>query len=225
MKKQLLKSALIAVAGVGLLAGSAMALSLDAGYSWSSADYWTGSQPDADFRLVIHNDWNLGGFGLYSVANIGSPSSPYRLSLFNDSDSLGAEATIVWTNVGGSGSILDAQVYKGGVLAFTALDFGTVFGFYGQKQCADGWCGSEYWYTDARLNGDKQEHVFVSYQGGANPALDNAYIYVAGSKDDRDPLGKMQAIDLNPVPEPASMLLFGAGLLGLAGTVRRNRKS
>lgn len=36
--------------------------------------------------------------------------------------------------------------------------------------------------------------------------------------------GFVDSVSLNPVPEPTTMLLFGTGLIGLAGVVRRKKK-
>ena len=58
---------------------------------------------------------------------------------------------------------------------------------------------------------------FAAYLGTPSGLAANTNIIIQGSTG--------QSIDVNiqPVPEPASLWLFGSGLLGLGGLVRRKR--
>jgi len=52
---------------------------------------------------------------------------------------------------------------------------------------------------------------------------DDSYLYVSNSVDHYS-WDKITVIDVGPVPAPASVLLFGSGLLGLAGIRRKHNK-
>lgn len=73
---------------------------------------------------------------------------------------------------------------------------------------------AQYWDTNQRASGSDIELVF-----GLNPLQGGTQFNLTGWNLS----GSGSAIG-NPVPEPASMLLFGAGLAGLAGLRRRRNK-
>ncbi|MBA3015834.1 MAG: PEP-CTERM sorting domain-containing protein [Proteobacteria bacterium] len=94
----------------------------------------------------------------------------------------------------------------------TPKAFGNVFGFYfsGAQN------PNSFFYTDAFYNGGI-EYVSIDYTP-----------YVASIRFDFGNNGTIDAIinttDVAPVPEPATMLLLGTGLVGLAGTTRKRMK-
>lgn len=53
--------------------------------------------------------------------------------------------------------------------------------------------------------------------------LDSLVFRAAGTNDSYG--GYLDAVSMNPVPEPATMLLFGAGIAGVAGMARRRKRS
>jgi len=168
----------------------------------------------------------------FATSNIfGVYSGGQYVQLFSGAQAAGAQALL---SIKSDGSVF---VNFGD----TGVDFaGNNFGFYLDSSMNAAGILS---HSDTALNADGLDHLAV-YQGtntddvalpGLAPGLwtNNEYIlawedlYGGGDRDYTDMVVMVESVNPNPVPEPATILLMGVGLIGLAGYSRKklNKKS
>lgn len=142
---------------------------------------------------------NLGdySFGIYWVDDSGAVSDTLEVTFS------GIFGELDWAQDGALYDVADYFSYDGSTYT-VAQDEENHFGFYFSD-------GTTTIYTDEDLN-----------TTGATLELQitpTAYTFSYG-----DATATVFVDDISPTPEPASMLLFGAGLVGLAGVRRRKMK-
>ena len=225
MKNMWLKSAILAVAGVGLLAGSALATPIEL---ISNGDFDAGLS-----SWVTHGDVSVANAGPFASAQgmngnyalLGLHTTSGNSTLRQDFDVTGIDEITVsfnwafdyWDNSYSADDTFLSFVRQDGnpAMRITMVDLQTqgtfwnpdinlAYGTFSQTYDISGYTTDE-----ARLIFRLKEEADNNWLSGTASLAGIDNVSITGTA---------------PVPEPATMLLFGTGLAGLAGVARRKKK-
>ncbi len=184
--------------------------------------YWSITAAGGSLATIVIE---IAGYAPNNTFGIFDPSDPAKkVQVFGGLAGGGSQAVL--------SILLDGSVFLNFV--DTGKDFsGNSFGYY----LTNGETNPQTFYSDAALNSDAFDHM-VAFQGKNVDTVQIAnlapgrwtnceYIlawedlYGGGDWDYNDMVIMVESVNPAPVPEPATMLLLGSGLIGLAGFGRK----
>ena len=184
---------------------------LDANTDQVDNDYFTLATASGGSHMMLYRDTEDYAFGIYD-------GSGNYAEVFDQGDTSVASAVVYFENNGAA--VVQLKDDDGRVNIETTFDFnGSTFGFY----FADGAyvdyindITNSIIHTDETLNYNGEEKL-LCYDAG-----NGSFVFAGELGGDNNYFDMVtQAESLQPVPEPATILLLGGGLLGLAGISRK----